>query len=524
MTNLDKLPVLGVRMLGALAIGALAAFSSYATHSALRGRVQAGGIAATTPPAAPPSTSPPTCACGTLKVPLAATIPSDATLINQTSANCFGWWEFIALNWPTAAGAGFGDPGDVTPVQWETYMPIQLLFQPGAAVPPAWGTLPPIPSGCEAQVKNTARGVKMLQSGKRPPLLAATAKFTVGTANPTAFPDSIEEAAPFKAPNWLGAQNGTNLWYEIGINQDEYNYVVQNKLYDATQQAAMVNNGAGKPIILPAGQSGGATGAMELKAAWMEVTDPDNTAKWNRYKLSEAVVIDPNTNQCRPVILALVGLHILHKTQSQPTWVWATFEHVDNVQDSTEAKGPFNFFNPNCQSQQFDVPASCLGPGQTSPVTIGCTANTPPPYYICEGGPKPVPIQVTRTAPIQAYAQQVNQSIQKFIAQNYPKSVWQNYQLINVIWSTSPVQNPIVPKPVPMSLSGMLPTSKVANVTMETYAQTLTCTDCHTYATIAPSAGVPNPTWASDFSFALGTATSPPSAPLLKGDRRQPRR
>ncbi|WP_434424516.1 hypothetical protein [Nannocystis pusilla] len=77
-------------------------------------------------------------------------------------------------------------------------------------------------------------------------------------------------------------------------------------------------------------------GALELKAAWMEVPNPDD-AQWNRYKLAQAVVVDPATQKCQALTVALVGLHIIHKTQAQPTWVWATFEHVDNAPDAADA-------------------------------------------------------------------------------------------------------------------------------------------------------------------------------------------
>jgi hypothetical protein len=87
--------------------------------------------------------------------------------------------------------------------------------------------------------------------------------------------------------------------------------------------------------------------------------------------------------------------------------------------------------------------------------------------------------------------------------------VFQNYELVNVIWSTSPTQDPTQPQPVPLKPAGLLPSTKVANPALETYAQSSTCTDCHTLATIAPTASNKNPTLDADFSFAIGTASSP---------------
>ncbi|HXH12529.1 MAG TPA: cytochrome c family protein [Alphaproteobacteria bacterium] len=447
--------------------------------------------------------STPSFQCGRLTVPFNSTVPGDALPFNQLDANCFGWWEFITLNWPTEQGAGFGDPGDLNPVQWETYMVRELLFQPGAATPPSWGTQPTIPPNCQSQAQLTAKSPGSLR------FLRATSKFTSSFANTFDFPSSIDEAAPTDAPNWLGAQNGTNVWYEVRINQDEYNYVVSNQFYNADNQAAWVNNGNGRPMVLPKGSSGGQTGAIELKAAWMEVPDPTNS-KWNRYKLSPAVVIDPASNTCRSTTVALVGLHIIHKTQSQPTWFWATFEHVDNVPGPSSTSGSYNFYNANCQAQTVEVSnSSCLPQGVTSPVTVSCTPNTPPPYYLGPGCPGPVPIQVSRVVPIDSDAQKANAKVQAAIKSAFPNSVWQNYQLVNVMWSTSPTQDPAKPVQVPLQLSSMLPSAKVANTTLETYAQTLSCTDCHRYATIAPTAANPNPPWGSDFSFAIGSAAMP---------------
>jgi hypothetical protein len=183
-------------------------------------------------------------------------------------------------------------------------------------------------------------------------------------------------------------------------------------------------------LHLPMGSAqDGGIGSMELKAAWMEVTDPQNT-KWDRCKLTSAIVPDPSTQKCRTATVALVGLHITHKTSSEPTWVWATFEHVDNAPNNNQDAGTtdWNFHDPSCTSKPItNVPARCTLDGGSS-VTVTCTPNTVPPYYLGEGCPPPAPIQVTRLTPIDALATSTNQLVQQAIAQNYPDSVWRNYQ------------------------------------------------------------------------------------------------
>ena len=71
---------------------------------------------------------------------------------------------------------------------------------------------------------------------------------------------------------------------------------------------------------------------MELKAAWRVLTDP---AQSSRYLTGQAVLV--NNGVCSTATVGLVGLHIIHKTVTQPQWIWATFEHVDNVPPASPA-------------------------------------------------------------------------------------------------------------------------------------------------------------------------------------------
>ena len=138
---------------------------------------------------------------------------------------------------------------------------------------------------------------------------------------------------------------------------------------------------------------------------------------------------------------SLVGLHILHKTENQPTWVWATFEQIDNVPGSSSPPDGYNFHNPNCTSKTVN-----LSGGSTA--TVNCTVNTSPPYHLNLAAP--VPIQITRQNPIDpSSAAPINQLMQKNIKNLYSNSVWQYYQLVDVIWSatsqpdpTQPIQSP----------------------------------------------------------------------------------
>jgi hypothetical protein len=128
------------------------------------------------------------------------------------------------------------------------------------------------------------------------------------------------------------------------------------------------------------------------------------------------------------------------------------------------------------------------------------------------------PVQVTRKRPFSNNSTDpvvaTNTAAQALLIGANPKTVFQYYQLVDVLWSVSPQDNygnqPSQPGPIaPLSMSGATPDASalpVANTTMETYVQGLTCLTCHINAT------VPAGHYASDFSFILGNAKSPTSA------------
>jgi hypothetical protein len=108
--------------------------------------------------------------------------------------------------------------------------------------------------------------------------------------------------------------------------------------------------------------------------------------------------------------------------------------------------------------------------------------------------------------------------MQSQIVQRYPNSVWQYYELVNVIWSTNPQPDPTTPIPSPRQLNPqyMQPTIPVANSTMESYIQKTTCTGCHKGSTIAPTPSDNRPDTFADFSFAIGFAKYSASVKLKK--------
>lgn len=449
---------------------------------------------------------------------MSSTVPGDTPLLSQAGINCFAWQEFIALNWladPDHAGkpdtsatpAMYGAPGDVNPVVWETYMDVHQIFRDGGIPPRPWGTPPPVPDVCKAQVGDQQDKMRIMQASK------------VRTGFDA--PVDLAQAFPFKNPNWLADRDGNLVWYEIVVSEDEYNYITTNSYYDANAQFQAVSTG--KHVQLPSGVNGGVLGSIELKSAWLTVPDPSN-AKWNRYKLTEAFIFDESANRCLEVTLALVGLHIIHKTTSQPQWTWATFEHIDNAPNIADVDSGsvgdqyYTFYNPQCEVKP--VPSDCKKKmvDSTAVTQTSCEPNISPAYYIDPSSEQclPYPIQVARLYPIPNSnddpVQDLNGLAQRLIRQSNAASVWQYYQLVDVLWSDSPVNDNApgtTPPPTPLSISGVTPSMSmrpVANTTMETYAQAFNCLHCHRNAKIAPSPGDSILTFASDYSFAIGMA------------------
>ena len=453
--------------------------------------------------------------------------------------NCFAWQEFIALNWaaasgergvadPNATAAQFGAPNPTAPTVWETYKNETEVFLPLGGKPKPWNDPPPPPS-C-ASGANAALAI-LKQPGAR--VLSMT----------SAFGDFSLDQTNQASGQWLADQNGNPVYYEIKLDHDEFDAIVQSGFYNGSVQNQTASTGKNPTpggqyqVKLPAGCNAGSCpnngeptlGAVELKAAWRILTDPQ---LYTRYLTSQAVLVGPN-GACSNATMGLVGLHIIHKTVSQPQFIWATFEQVDNLPPSHAT-----FSNSACQCQTV-IPSTCFVTPPTSTqyqnCTIGqaqgqtCTANTPPPYNATSATCPAYPIQVARNRAISNNSSDpvaaTNTAAQQLIVGANAQSVFQYYQLVDALWSGSPQDSytnpPGSPGPkVPLSMSGATPDPSalpVANSTMETYVQHLTCLNCHVFAN-----GPAKSPYASDFSFIMGDAQSPAVAGVAAAAR--PRR
>ena len=342
----------------------------------------------------------------------------------QPCFDCFGWQLFIALNWPAKAagepdpGKPFGSPADYSSVVWQTYKNALDVF--GDTQPTAWGVNPP-------------------------PQLALNSAVLI---------DTFLEADLQSDNNWLTDQDGQVVRYEIRINPDEFHYIVKNDLWHQEGIYKFAKDGPG--INLPSQKSEfGNVGAMETKAAWRMIPENRRAYFEQNYKVAHAKVYNPETKTWNDRDVALVGLHIIKKTPNSPQWVWATFEHKDNVpvEGDPGTGKTWNFFNPGAPADykpNWDRPPTDLTPRST-------------------------PVQVVRVKQVDVDdgdAIKINDAMHRLIAAKFPKSVWLNYDLISVQWPVKPMEHIPDPKIQRVLPSGQPRPRVLANTTMESYQQT----------------------------------------------------
>lgn len=229
-------------------------------------------------------------------MPAAAASPS-ATPCDFTKAdnrgNC-AWQIFVQMNSPTTG---------TDSKYWELNdRSTETVYLPNGCPPPPWGQTVPPPAAVLEQAKSFP------QSGQGSQVwhyLSSVHKFQV---------DGL-----VVKDKWNQA-----LLYQILMNQDTFNYIVQRKFYnvEGQEQAAKDN----KPADFP-------PTAIELKTSWIWLgTDPAKLdALKGKYYIVQAYYENVVNGQSQGIVAgyaALAGMHIINK--QQPDWVWITFENVNN--------------------------------------------------------------------------------------------------------------------------------------------------------------------------------------------------
>jgi hypothetical protein len=291
---------------------------------------------------------------------------------------------------------------------------------------------------------------------------------------------------------------------------------------------------------------------MELKLAWKQLDDKADVPE--RFVQAKAY-INKGTEE-KPVWelrnMGLVGMHIAIKTESSPTWIWATFEQVDNVRINELMLG----------TPKYPAKPSFYDPGSPNkPVNIAPkhTAKDAAGHPVWDQTKVKDPVQVTRVTAIPIAKEILNASVQTLLKKE--QSPLQYYELIDTQWPTGTDPEtgtiplaPAVPPGNALPYDGLNSVSNKApgnitpvflvNSTMETYFQkgnqkatkseeggsldptpifaTESCTGCHYSAGIALTRNGNTPIFSAagtgDFSWlmAMRAHWKAPASPTPK--------
>jgi hypothetical protein len=398
--------------------------------------------APTAAPSPPPATAPAAAPVTPLQYKLSPYLPHDTfdpiagATDTQGAVDVLSWEVFIALNWPASETQnGVPDANTIVggqqvtsyypkgmrngPTVWETFKDSNDIFLPNAK--------PPAPFSAKTQHV----------------LFDDTESFT-------------------KSP--LNDQNGRHVYYEVRLNEVEFNYIVEHKIYNSKNQKL--------PLVIDFPRGSNVTsevGSVHVKAAWkiLNLDGPGQRDDPSRFYTAQALIYTRGAPSAFLATVGLVGLHIAHKTASRPEWIWSTFEQVDNAPDMPASgqsippppspPGHYNFTNPDC------------------PI-----AQCPPNQQVDKTSDKPV--QVLRVTPIDPAVAGLNAQYQFALRHWNPKNVWQYYQLVRTQWPAKPSDIAKFGDPKPVFL---------ANSVIETFFQgpspanptgqnpPHSCLDCH---------------------------------------------
>ena len=352
----------------------------------------------------------------------------DIYQLNQVY-NMYSWQAFMAINWPVAKDgtpkAKFTDKGDPSWLGWKEAFQV---YRADGQQPAPWGA-PRTESGLTIN-KNI--------------LSDSNARILLSSKTPT-HPDNfnIDDETDQAFAGKLFDQNGNVVVYEVLINQIEFDYVVQNKLYNLNGQLNFTSTGA--IADFPAGDyNAGYLGAIEIKFAWKILEDTD---KKERYFENEAYIYNKDSVLVKKQF-GLIGMHISQKTPTGKQWVWSTFEHIDNLDQNeiTEKNGSTTVIHPtltdpNCEICPVNVDATSNGNTykhfNSKHSNYWKITNDPNNYYADNTVMK---TQAKRMIDIPVRVKRINSMMQ-----NYFKklgSVWQYYQLIDTQY---PIDQNMVP-------------------------------------------------------------------------------
>jgi len=442
--------------------------------------------------------------------------------------NDFSWKAFVAINWPRDQEGNptpkFTDDGMATWLGWKEAFQV---YREDGKKPAPWGT------------PRTDTGL-----GLHPDILqnedARIALSNKTPTQPTNIANEVDQAFAGK----LYDQNGNVVVYEVLMNKAEFDYIVENSLYNINGQIAFAKNTPNANF--PVGDyANGTVGAVEIKFAWKILESSDIK---ERYYVDEGYIINPDTEKLELKTLGMIGMHISQKTPTGKQWVWSTFEHIDNLdQNVTYVDGKRKIIPPSLTDPDCEI---CPVNLDLSSGNAKFNTNTHGDYWKLDNDPhfwftnsKAYKTQAKRMVDIPVRVQNINQKMQAYFKS--VGSVWQYYKLIDTQYPLDQDVPPTsheedsyeIPGSVNNKPGGNPNLALLTNITMETFFQagnqnaanlmeanpktnfqvfgTESCMGCHSsaglYDGVTKSNGKITPTsgdqLSGDFSWLLGTAS-----------------
>lgn len=347
--------------------------------------------------------------------------------VSFTDLATFAWQQFIALNYPAdpdhrgqpLANSSLGDSADAR--VWESYWHRVEVFPYNEM---------PVQSGGKAVVTGKPSYVYSPNA-----LTLDAANFdpsSTGAMNSQLW-NNLDEDSELNIDEMFGRvmteadfTDENRIVYQAKMNEDGINYILANQLENETTRASMLSAGAAAlasngstctqvsgQVILPCGTNAGSEGYVEIKAAWRTLSDAEmSSGKFYTQEVIHYRGVEESgatVNKWRVDTYGLIGLHIIHKTVNFPSFVYATFEHVDNIGDPANGVATIGYIDEISQTGR--------GTGDTFGKKVIVTARD-----------NPIP------APVAA----VNVAGQTAVA----GTVWENYQLVGVQAYPTDVSDP----------------------------------------------------------------------------------
>lgn len=353
-------------------------------------------------------------------------IPGGAGNANNRDAAYFAWQEFIALNWPNVAVTGIakkvGDPGaretadrskkfgqsptgvtgtsypalvwestrhraeiftgtDVQPKGYTTtasdswgYNSLPGYVYPGSTIVPATSAITPFVNLDEGSQIGTCQ---MFLKGKEVLFMAKANYMEYGYVASRGWYNSSLLTSPAATPTPFPG-SPTN---PVANFANTSGYIVTKRDFPAPgllDGSTTTGKGPGSYVSFP-------NGTLEFKAAFRIATDEERQAYESGKPIPGGYHAAPIRYYRQPdpkvktfeyvdTVGVLLSLHIIHKTPSAPYFIFATFEHKDDIVGTDGT--PVEDADGTLQDNAF-MPSPAASP--------------PPPYVYPSAGPSPSP-------------------------------------------------------------------------------------------------------------------------------------